>query len=234
MYGKEFCKVYNEFGWNYYPENFGQQLNIWLKNHRLSPKRALDIGCGTGVLCRIMAESGMEVCGVDLSEEMINIAKDANPTIDFYVGDMVTFTPKETPDLVTCTGDALNHLPKVALIEEMFKNVYSYMPSGGVFIFDILNGREGSDDEPFRLDYSDSVYAILRITKADGVITLHVSTYENDILQFEEKIVETYYDPDLIISMLEGAGFRDITCADALNPDSPCHGTTLSLTARKP
>ena len=26
MYSDVFCKVYNEFGWNYYPEAFGQQL----------------------------------------------------------------------------------------------------------------------------------------------------------------------------------------------------------------
>ena len=26
MYSDIFCKVYNEFGWNYYPEAFGEQL----------------------------------------------------------------------------------------------------------------------------------------------------------------------------------------------------------------
>ena len=29
MYSDVFCKVYNEFGWNYYPEAFGQQLLLW-------------------------------------------------------------------------------------------------------------------------------------------------------------------------------------------------------------
>ena len=26
MYSDAFCKVYNEFGWNYFPEAFGEQL----------------------------------------------------------------------------------------------------------------------------------------------------------------------------------------------------------------
>ena len=30
MYSDVFCKVYNEFGWNYYPEAFGEQLLKWL------------------------------------------------------------------------------------------------------------------------------------------------------------------------------------------------------------
>mgnify|MGYP007037141459 CR=1 FL=1 len=33
MYSDVFCKVYNEFGWNYYPEIFGEQLLIWLKQN---------------------------------------------------------------------------------------------------------------------------------------------------------------------------------------------------------
>ena len=28
MYSDVFCKVYNEFGWNYYPEIFGEQLIV--------------------------------------------------------------------------------------------------------------------------------------------------------------------------------------------------------------
>ena len=53
MYSDLFCKVYNEFGWNYYPEIFGQQLLTWLGQKGLQPKTALDLACGTGILCRI-------------------------------------------------------------------------------------------------------------------------------------------------------------------------------------
>ena len=31
MYSDVFCKVYNVFGWNYYPEIFGEQLLEWLR-----------------------------------------------------------------------------------------------------------------------------------------------------------------------------------------------------------
>ena len=65
MYSDIFCKVYNEFGWNYYPEIFGQQLLEWLCRRGLSPKNALDLGCGTGVLCRILKDAGMEAMGMD-------------------------------------------------------------------------------------------------------------------------------------------------------------------------
>ena len=50
MYSDVFCKVYNEFGWNYYPEAFGQQLLQWLEKNGIKPKNAMDLGCGTGIL----------------------------------------------------------------------------------------------------------------------------------------------------------------------------------------
>ena len=111
MYSDIFCKVYNEFGWNYYPEIFGQQLLKWLSRQGLQPKAALDLGCGTGVLCRILKDAGMEAEGMDYSSGMVTIAREANPDIPFQQGDMIFWKPDKSFDLVTCTGDALNHIP---------------------------------------------------------------------------------------------------------------------------
>ena len=54
MYSDVFCKVYDVFGWNYYPEIFGEQLLIWLQRKGLRPKTAMDLACGTGVQCEIL------------------------------------------------------------------------------------------------------------------------------------------------------------------------------------
>ena len=47
MYSDVFCKVYNEFGWNYYPEVFGQQLLKWLEREKIRVSTSLDLACGT-------------------------------------------------------------------------------------------------------------------------------------------------------------------------------------------
>ena len=48
MYSDIFCKVYNEFGWNYYPEAFGQQLLQWMAVQDFHPQTSMDLACGTG------------------------------------------------------------------------------------------------------------------------------------------------------------------------------------------
>ena len=53
--------------------------------------RILDAGCGTGVLSRMLDEKGAEVVGVDISEKLIEVAKDRsnlNKNIEYFAGDM--------------------------------------------------------------------------------------------------------------------------------------------------
>ena len=83
MYSDAFCKVYNEFGWNYFPEAFGEQLLQWMEENDLKLRYCLDLACGTGVLCRVLKDAGMEPRGMDFSEGMIAIARQENPDIPF-------------------------------------------------------------------------------------------------------------------------------------------------------
>ena len=123
MYSTAFCKVYNQFGWNYFPEAFGEQLLIWLKEHQVTVRKSLDLACGTGVLCEILAGAGIEASGMDFSEGMIKIAKERNPKLQYEVADMITYRPETQFDLVTCTGDALNHIMDLDDLDRIFANV---------------------------------------------------------------------------------------------------------------
>ena len=93
MYSDAFCKVYTEFGWNYFPEAFGQQLLQWMEEENLPLKESLDLACGTGVLCRVLSDAGLSARGMDFSSGMIHIAREQNPHIPFDVADMITYCP---------------------------------------------------------------------------------------------------------------------------------------------
>ncbi|HVG09602.1 MAG TPA: class I SAM-dependent methyltransferase [Thermoanaerobaculia bacterium] len=47
-----------------------------------------DLGCGPGHVAKYLREQGVSVIGVDLSAEMIKVAGNLSPGIDFRVGDM--------------------------------------------------------------------------------------------------------------------------------------------------
>ena len=235
MYSSAFCKVYNEFGWNYFPHAFGEQLLEWLRRRGAEVRTSLDLGCGTGVLCELLTESGIRACGMDLSEAMITIARERGPGIEYEVADMITYRPDRKFDLVTSTGDALNHIIDLKDVAQIFRNVYGYLNSGGWFIFDVLNENEVAPGEPIEFDYDDTTHVqFLMMQNSDGIVQLKTSVYENGELQLEEHITETVHDPEVICDLLREAGFEVLQCADQLLDDAAAHGTTWFIVARKP
>ena len=217
MYSDVFCKVYNEFGWNYYPEIFGELLLEWLRRNDVKPRNAMDLACGTGILCEILHKSGIQASGMDFSAGMIDIARQGNPEIHYDVADMITYRPEKKFDLVTCTGDAINHISDLSDVERIFRNVYAYTSPGGYFIFDILNEKEVSTSEPFEMDFSDTIRVWFQMTRpGDKQVNLKIRVYENGNLQFEENIHETIHDPAVICDLLRIAGFDVLKWADRL------------------
>ena len=234
MYSDVFCKVYNEFGWNYYPEAFGEQLLRWLEEHRVSVRTALDLACGTGVLCRSLKAAGIESRGMDFSSGMIDIARSESPDIPYDVADMTVYRPDLQFDLVTCTGDAVNHIPELADVGKIFENVYACLAPGGYFIFDLLDEQEISTEEPFDLQFDEHISARFQITRpAEKKVHLQAKVFEDGIHSFTEDIFETVHDRQTVCAMLTDCGFELRQCAHRLLEDSP-QVATWYVVAQKP
>jgi trans-aconitate methyltransferase len=92
----------------------------------LNPKageRILDLGCGTGVLSNLIAESGASVVGIDSSADMINKAKTEYSNIDFQILSATDFYFEKPFDAIF--SNAVLHwvLDKESAIDCMYKNL---------------------------------------------------------------------------------------------------------------
>ncbi|MGW3119608.1 class I SAM-dependent methyltransferase [Streptomyces sp. NPDC001107] len=76
--------------------------------------RALDVGCGTGDLVRLLAGRAKEVCGVDSDVEIVDRARelsgDQYPHVTYSVADAPDGLPPGAYDVITCVA-VLHHLP---------------------------------------------------------------------------------------------------------------------------
>ena len=234
MYDSLFCRMYNEFGWNEYPRVFGGKLLEWLRREDRTVKTALDLGCGTGVLCEVLHEQGIETLGVDLSGNMIEIARQRSPGLRYEVGDMTAFRPSRAFDLVTCTGDALNHVTELSDVGRVFQNVWFALNPGGVFVFDLLKADEVPDGAPFEARFTDNLTVRFAADVDDkGFTTLRIDAFEGEIPKFSEVIREKLHDVETILSMLRQAGFTVLQCADRLLTGDDHRGTTWFVCAEK-
>ena len=233
MYSDVFCKVYNEFGWNYYPEAFGEQLLQWIDRQGITVRTALDLACGTGVLCRILKNAGIESRGMDFSSGMIDIARQESPDIPYDVADMILYRPDAQFDLVTCTGDALNHIPDLSDVEKIFANIHAYLAPGGYFVFDLLDEREISTEEPFDLDFDEHISARFQITRPQqNKVHLQTQVFEDGVHSFTEDIFETVHQLEAVCALLRRQGLQIERCAHRLLEDGT-DVATWYIVARK-
>jgi len=105
-------------------------------------KTWLDISCGTGSMAIRLAQHGINMTAVDLSEHMIDIARkkaqDEDLHIDFKVGNMVNYSSNKHFDVVINLHDGLNYLLEVTDIAQFLKNTYALLKPGGILIFDVV------------------------------------------------------------------------------------------------
>lgn len=128
-----------EWGHNDYYHDF-------LARHIPEPCReALDIGCGTGAFSRVLAKSSERVLALDLSPNMIALAREKSaqfPNIDYRVADFMTLgLPAERFDCIA-TIATLHHLP----VGEVLPKLKGALKPGGVLLVLDLFQAEGLSD----------------------------------------------------------------------------------------
>ena len=98
----------------------------------------LDLGCGTGVLTKLMYEKGYDLIGVDISQEMLQeaMSKDEDGDILYICQDMCELDLYSTIGTVYSSCDSVNYLIEDEEIQQCFDRVSNFLYPGGLFIFD--------------------------------------------------------------------------------------------------
>lgn len=107
-----------------------------VKTHKQNDgKKLLDVACGTGTHASILVKD-FQVLGVDISENMMEIARKKVPDAQFIHGDMKKLDLREKFDVVTCMFSAIHYNISYMELETTLQNFYNHLNDGGVVIFD--------------------------------------------------------------------------------------------------
>ena len=123
-----------------------------------APQLALDLCCGTGRMTLELARRGYDMTGVDLSPEMLGVAKENAESegldILWLCQDMREFELYGTVELCVCLLDSVNHLTERHDLMKCLSLVHNYLSPDGLFIFDI-NGKG-----KFERVYADNAFVV--------------------------------------------------------------------------
>ncbi len=102
-------------------------------------RRGLDVGCGTGVFSRLLAERCDSVLGLDLSPEMVRIAEEQSRGwrgLRYEVADVTAYPlPDEAFDCIVSIA-TLHHLPLEATLAQLKR---ALAPGGTLLVLDLFN-----------------------------------------------------------------------------------------------
>jgi SAM-dependent methyltransferase len=107
-----------------------------IRRHKPKARTLLELACGTGAILKILAKS-YEVAGLDVSPQMLSLARKKLPHVRFYRKDMVSFELAIKFDVIICVFDSINHVLKFADWQKIFRNAARHLEENGLFLFDI-------------------------------------------------------------------------------------------------
>jgi len=126
-----------------------------------STSKILDAGCGPGRDAAIFSQKGAQVTGLDLSKELIKIAKNKHPDIPFIVGDFLHLPFENATFNGVWAHAALVHLESVEDVQKALSEFYRVLKKKGivnVYVreqsvteeFAIVKDKEANNERFFR------------------------------------------------------------------------------------
>ena len=146
----DFARVYDIFMDNVEYEKWAEYLIESLKEYGIEDGIVLELGCGTGVMTELLAESGYDMIGVDNSEEMLGEAMEkraeSGHEILYLEQDMREFELYGTVRAVVSVCDCMNYITEEDDLLTVFKLVNNYLDPDGIFY------RNGMGDLIYKSD----------------------------------------------------------------------------------
>jgi SAM-dependent methyltransferase len=188
-----------------------------LRRRGPAPGLVIDLGCGSGILSERVAAAGYEVLGIDLSEDLLALARKRVSGGRFLRGSLWA---AELPPCVAvaAVGEVVNYLFDGAGAgqgpRKLFRRVHDALPPGGPFLMDLAGpGRvPGAGRSRHWAEGED--WAVLVSAEEDRkrrVLTRQITSFRKvgeSYRRDHEVHRQRLYPPAEVAALLRGAGFR--------------------------
>jgi len=146
-----------------YDKEFEFYDSILKKNKCLS---VLEIGCGTGMLARRFLKNGYDYLGLDLYNEMLDIARMEIESDSFVQCDMRKLSIDRQFDSVLISGRSLAYVTENEGILDTFAGVHRSLKDNGLFVFGVFEANGIFDNfNDFEQTIEHNTKRIRRISK---------------------------------------------------------------------
>jgi len=199
------------------------------RKHGARVQTLLDLACGSGSLTAALCERGIDMIGVDLSQDMLALAAEKCPDSLLLCQDMRKLDLYDVVDGAVCTLDSLNHLLRTADLSAVFARLRLFIAPQGLFIFDVntpYKHRCILGDNTFVLEY-DEVLCVWQNALDDKTCTVDMALdffWEGEDGRYDrtsDTVRERAYTQKTWTRLLNDAGFEVLAVYADLTEESP-------------
>jgi len=127
---KYYDKIYS---FKDYEQEASKITQIIDQRSQLDGGRLLDVACGTGKHIEYLKDQ-FDVEGLDISPEMLEIARVRNPNVTFHQADMTDFNLGKKFDVITCLFSAIGYAKTLELAGSAIASMARHLVAGGLLI----------------------------------------------------------------------------------------------------
>ncbi len=215
------------FAWASYIEKI-------FERYEWKPQNIADIACGTGSITNILAQRGYNLIGVDISEDMLFVARekaeDMNLDVIYLQQDMKELILPTELDAILCVCDGVNYITREDELILFFQSVYRHLKQKGLFIFDISSWYKLSTilaNNTYAENYEDVSYIWENYFDAERCICdfdLTLFIKEGDrYKKYQESHSQRAYHESEILNCLHAANFTKKESFEAFTFQAPSY-----------
>src|ERR1700751_815310 len=183
-------------------------------------RRVVEVGCGAGPLTKPLVDAGFEVIGIDVSPELLRIARNACPEAKFLLGSI--YTQEITScDAIVAIGEPLTYHDDGdadARLRDFFHGAARVLPVNAPLIFDLIElGQPALSGRSWKTGEDWAVLVETTEDQSSRMLMSEIETFRKvgDAYRCGREVHRVrLFDTDEVCSWLEAAGFRAST-ADA-------------------
>lgn len=228
-----FAAVYDMFMDNIPYREWCDYLTGLLREYGVTDGLVLDLGCGTGTLTRLLSDRGYDMIGIDVSEEMLQIAMEKQEehrnNILYLNQDMREFELYGTVRAVVSICDSVNYLMEYEDLVRVFELVNNYLDPGGVFIFDLntlYKYREELGEQTIAENREEGSFIWENFYDEEEMVneydlTLYIREKDGRYQRYEETHYQRAYELDTVKQAIEAAGLEFVAVYDAFTKEPP-------------
>jgi len=197
-------RMYDDLAWTWPIINPPQEhvreteeyVRLIKENAQIPVRSVVNLGCGGGHN-DFTLKKHFKLTGVDLSEVMLRMARELNPEVNYFSGDMRSVRLGQSFDAVA-VFNAISYMRTSDSLRAAFQTAYGHLRPGGIFIAEIEVTKENFNQNNTRC-------------------SVHV---QNDI---EITLIENHYDPNPADCWYEANYIYLIRRSGELTIETDCH-----------